>query len=86
MTIFGAVISGVYYVRMPQHSGGNCNTRSKEQLHEDIILYPKEGEFIMFPLGYATTYYRQMDHLMTRESVSHGIPMEAGSRQIITRY
>ena len=46
---FGAGLSGVYYVRMPQHSGGIAIHDPRSNWHEDIILYPKEGEFIMFP-------------------------------------
>ena len=46
---FGAGLSGVYYARMPQPSGGIAIHDPRSNWHEDIILYPKEGEFIMFP-------------------------------------
>ena len=45
----GAGLSGVYYVRMPEQSGGIQIHDPRSNWHEDIILHPKEGEFIMFP-------------------------------------
>ena len=44
-----AGLSAVYYVKMPPGAGGIILHDPRSAFHEDIILHPKEGEFIMFP-------------------------------------